>query len=284
MPVLRSRAATARAPHYSHALYALEMKTGIQLTLLGVAAFLVFLIVSAPAAVLTKSIEHYTPARFQNVSGTVWRGTAAHFQLAGMNTGPVTWTINPTALLRGVLSATLQVGTEEQASELRGSASLETGLSGTVSVKQANIHVDADWAFVQAAVPIAATGQLELAIEQLVLDPEKPLPKVHAELQWVNAGVSYPNVYDLGAYRLQLSHQPEDDPQNIIGIINDINSPLKINGTVELDAGYNYTLNVNVNTTPAAPADIQRVLPLLGNQKPDGSVDIRRQGNLNSLL
>lgn len=260
------------------------MKTGIQLTLLGLAAFLVFLVVSAPAAILTKTIERYTPARFQNVSGTLWRGTAGGFQLSGINAGPVTWTIKPASLLRGVLSTTLQVGTEAAASELRGSASLEAGLSGVIAVKQANINVAAEWAFVQAAVPIAATGQLELDIDQLVIDRQKPLPRINAELRWLNAGVSYPNVYDLGAYRLQLSHQPDDEPQNIIGIINDIDSPLKINGTVELDAGYNYTLNVNVNTTPAAPPDIQRVLPLLGNQKPDGSVDIRRQGNLNSLL
>lgn len=260
------------------------MKTGIKLTLLGLAAFLVFLAVSAPAAILTKAIEHYTPARFHNVSGTLWRGSADRLQLSGITVGPVTWTIEAPALLRGALSADLQVGTEAQASELTGSASLEAGLSGVVSVKQANIIVDADWAFVQAAVPIAATGRLELTIDQLVVDPQKPLPKIQAELQWLNAGVSYPNVYDLGAYRLQLAHQPEDEPTSIVGNINDIDSTLKINGRVELDARYNYTLNVNVNTTPAAPSDIQRVLPLLGDQKPDGSVDIQRQGNLNSLL
>ncbi|HEX7027296.1 MAG TPA: type II secretion system protein N [Gammaproteobacteria bacterium] len=260
------------------------MKTAIQLTLLGLAAFLVFLLISAPAAILTKAVEHYTPARFQNVSGTVWRGAADRFELPGASMGPVTWTIKPAAFLRGVLSATLQVGTEAQASELLGSASLEVGLSGVVTVTQAHANVDAAWAFMQAAVPIAATGELELAVEQLVLDPQKPLPKVHAELQWLNAGVNYPNVYDLGGYRLLLDHQPEDEPQTIVGAINDIDSPLKINGTVELDSGYNYTLNANVSTTPAASPDIQRVLPLLGNQKPDGSVDIRRQGNLKSLL
>lgn len=260
------------------------MKTGIQLTLLGLAAFLIFLAVSAPAAILTKTIEHYTAARFQNVTGTLWHGTAGRLQVSGINTGPVTWKIHPASLLRGVLSATLQVGTETPATELRGTAAIEAGISGVITVKQAHVGADAQWAFVRAAIPIAATGQLELDIDQLVVDNEKPLPKIQAELQWLNAGVSYPNVYDLGAYRLQLSHQPEDEPQIIIGTINDINSPLKINGTLQLDAGYNYALNVNVSTTPAAPQDLQRVLPLLGNQKPDGSVDIRRQGNINSLL
>lgn len=260
------------------------MKTGIQLTLLGLAAFLVFLVVSAPAAILTKSIEHYTPAYFQNVTGTLWNGRAGGLQISGINAGPVTWKIHPASLLRGVLSITLQLGRQTPATQLRGNADIEASLSGVVTVKQAHLGTDATWAFARAAIPIAATGQLALDIDRLVVDPQKPLPKIQADVQWLNAGVSYPSVYDLGAYRLQLAHQPEDEPQTIVGTIHDIDSPLKINGTVQLDTGYNYTLNVNVNTTPAAPADLQRVLPLLGNQKPDGSVDIWRRGNLNDLL
>lgn len=260
-------------------------KTSVQLTLLGLAAFVVFLAVSAPAAILTKTIAFYTPARFQNVSGTLWHGRAARLQVAGISVGPVVWRIKPSSLLRGALNTTLEVGTETPATEVRGTASIEAGfLSGVITVKQADVKADAEWAFVQAAIPVAAAGQLALNIDRLVVDTQKPLPRIQAELQWLNAGVSYPSVYDLGAYRLQLSHQPEDEPQTIIGTINDINSPLKINGIAQLSADYNYTLNVNVSTTPAAPQDLQRILPLLGNQKPDGSVDIRRQGNLNNLL
>lgn len=260
------------------------MKTGIQLTLLGLAAFLIFLVVSAPAAILTKTVEHYTPAHFQNVTGTLWNGGAGGLQISGINAGPVTWKIHPGSLLRGVLGVELQLGRQAPATPLRGNAAIEAGLFGGVTVKQAHLGADAAWAFAMAAIPIAATGQLALDIDRLVVDPQKPLPKIQAVVQWLNAGVSYPSVYDLGAYRLQLAHQPEDEPQTVVGTIRDIDSPLKINGTIQLDAGYNYTLNVNVSTTPAAPADLQRVLPLLGNRKPDGSVDIRRRGNLNDLL
>lgn len=260
------------------------MKTGIKLTLLGLAAFLIFLIVSAPAAVLTKTLEHYTPAYFQNVTGTLWSGRAGGLQISGINAGPVIWKIHPASLLRGVLSVTLQFGRQTPATQLRGNAAVEASLSGVVTVKQAHLDTEATWAFARAAIPIAATGQLALDIDRLVVDPQKPLPRIQAVVQWLNAGVSYPSVYNLGAYRLQLAHQPEDEPQTIVGTVHDVNSPLKINGTAQLDAGYNYTLNVNVGTTPAAPADLQRVLPLLGNQKPDGSVDIRRQGNLKDLL
>jgi hypothetical protein len=262
------------------------MKTGTQLTLLGVAAFIVFLIISAPAAILTSTIEQFSKVRFQSVSGTLWNGGARGIKAPSITTdiGPVRWNIKPLSLLLGRLSLDIELGSMSPLTHLRGNASISASLFGTVKIRDAAFSADADWVFTQAVLPIAGDGVVELNIEHLHTDRKQPLPEIKGALHWRNAAVNYPQFYSLGEYQVQLAHRPEDGAlDHIEGRISDINSPLKISGTLLLYTSYRYILDIDISTTPGAPGDIKRMLPLLGSPKPDGSINIRRQGLLQEL-
>ena len=256
------------------------------LILLGVAAFIIFLIVSAPAAIITSTVERYTPVRFHLVSGSVWHGAAASMRLPGISLGPISWRIRPLSLFRGALAANLDIdSTNSSASDIHGNAFVEASFFGNVGVEDAILSADAEWLFTQAAIPAAASGTFELQIEKLSMNLSDPLPQIKGVLKWKNAAVTYPEIHKLGEYQVVLDYDSSDEhPVEVIkGDIKDINSPLQIQGTALLYTSYRYILDVNVNATDDAPGDLKRVVPLLGTRNDDGAVNIRRQGLLKDL-
>ena len=256
------------------------------LILLGIAAFFIFLIISAPAAIITRTIENYTPARFQLVSGSVWNGSAGLMQLPGISVGPIQWKIKPLSLLRGALAMQLDIDNNNTGnSDIRGNAFVEVNAFGDVKLENANLSADAEWLFTQAAIPAAAAGRFQLQLERLSIGLKDRLPEVQGTFSWQNASVTYPQVYDLGEYQIALNYESSDEnPVELVkGDIKDINSPLQVYGTALLYTSYRYVLDINVNATDNAPADLKRVIPLLGTQNADGAVNIRRQGSLAEL-
>ncbi len=249
----------------------------IRLLLLGVAAFLLILVFTAPATLLTKQIEQYTEIRFESVKGSLWRGSAERVIMPQTSIGPLYWNIKPSRLLFGRLSADIELKSTEKPG-IQGTASIATTLLGKVFVHNAKFLADAEWVVIQLTLPIAAGGNMDLNINELIIERNR-LPRIDAELNWQQAMITYPEVIDLGAFQLTVVHQPSDNPERVLGVLKDINSPLTIDGDARLTADQKYTAELKVNTRPDAPQSLQNVLPLLpGIKNPDGSVTIRRSG------
>jgi general secretion pathway protein N len=259
------------------------MKLNIRLIALGLCAFVIFLIVSAPATLLTGILSSNAPVEFNDVSGTVWHGQAMQITAQNIVIGPVEWTVHPWYMLRGELAGKLVIHNSTSSDNVAGSMWLSFRIPGVLKIRDTNISADAEWAFMQAAVPIAARGRVLVHIEELQARKDT-LPKIVATLSWQNAGVSYPQDYSLGSYEIKVQHQPENDPEFIVADISDQNSPLHVNGQARLNAGGEYQLNIKLSADPDAPADITRVLPLLGTAQDDGSVNVQRRGQLNEFL
>lgn len=259
------------------------MKYGVTLALLGTGTFAAFFIATAPAKLLTGPVSESTPVQFEQVSGTVWRGRAQRVTLQGVAVGPVEWKVDPWRLLGGRLAVVTEIASDNAVADLEGVTEAALSPGGTLTVERADLRAGAEWAFALAALPIAPTGSLHLEIEHLELDAGS-LPRVGARLRWLEAGVTYPQPYDLGTYTLELHHQPADAPEFILGDISDQGSPLHVRGQLRVDAGGQYNLDLNVSTEDSAPDDLKRVLPLLGPAGADGSVNIRRTGSIKQYL
>lgn len=259
------------------------MKTNFKLILLGLAAFVFFLAATAPASLITSQIEKHSAVRFTAVSGSLWHGTAQQLITPEFSAGPLEWQLHALPLLLGKLSTTLNIGKNVNNAPIQGYAKASINLFSTVVVQQANLNVAAEEAVALAGLPIAATGMITLDIDELVVK-RKQAPRVKALLQWQNASVSSPQEYNLGAYTVTLNHTPSDKPEEVLGIIKDVDSPLTLDGEIRIQPSGRYKLNVNVNTDETAPDDIKRVLPFIGRQASDGSVTINRSGSINNLL
>jgi hypothetical protein len=259
------------------------VKYGLKLTLLGIGAFAAFFIATAPAQLVTGSLAGNTPLVFDEVGGTVWRGRAGRVSAQGVGLGPVDWRVHPLDLLFGRLTATVDIRSDNTPADLQGTTRLSAGLTGKLNVENADMRAGAEWAFALAAVPIAPSGHLTVQINHLTIERSR-LPRVQARVRWLDAGVTYPQAYDLGEYNVDLQHRPEDEPTHILAEIGDVDSPLHVDGQARLQADGRFQLNVRVSTEPDAPQDIQRLLPLLGPTQPDGSVRLRRSGSIAQYL
>ena len=258
------------------------MKNSLKLLCLGLLAFLIFLLITAPAPLLTKPLSKHSSVKFEQVAGSLWKGQAKQVHIEGIPIGAVAWDIHLTKLFAGQLAVTLLLGGTNN-SDLNGNIELSLRLPGELVIEQSHLQATAEWVVVQAELPIVPKGHVTLDIDQLYLQ-DKKLPKVNAKLRWLNAGVTYPNTYELGAYHVSLNHEPAEQPKKIVGKIHDIDSPLHVVGSLNIDNQGRYNLDVNVSAESYAPADISQVLPFLGRKNADGSVNIQRDGSIQAFF
>jgi general secretion pathway protein N len=260
------------------------MSNGAKLALLGVTAFIVFLITTLPASLLTHFIANTDSVHLERIQGTIWRGSVQQVHVQGTALGSVTWQVHPWSLFLGKLKLSLSVG--QPATDIQtpqGTALVSINVFRTIAVHTADLTATADWVFTQAAIPIAADGRFLLHIESAVFTQEQ-LPLLSAQLDWLDAQITYPQVHELGGYRFKLQHHPEVAPEHLAGTVQDMDGAFNIDGTVKIQQNGDYQLAISVSTEPTAPQDLKRVLPLLGDMQGDGSIWIERQGNLLSLL
>jgi general secretion pathway protein N len=254
------------------------MKKGLLLALLGGAAFVIFLVMTAPASLLAHAVRGALPVELEEVSGTLWHGSVQRIKAPeNLQLGPLGWRLHGWRLLLGEVSLSLEI--PEGAPNLSGKAEAAVTILKTVSLSNVDLHADAGWVFTQAALPIAASGDFHLQIQSAELRRGQ-LPLVHGELEWQNARIVYPQQHALGAYRVVMHPQPETAPEYLLGEISDINSPFKINGTVKIEHSGAYQFSAHLATAPDAPQIFRDTLRFFGEPAADGSVSIERSGNI----
>ncbi|MBN1378629.1 MAG: type II secretion system protein N [Gammaproteobacteria bacterium] len=259
------------------------MKMNPKLIALGVIAFFVFLIATAPASIITGMVSRQAAVEFEAISGTVWHGQADKVVARGIVIGPVEWNLHPWYLLRGELAATLIIHNSAVTDDVSGSLWLAAGLPGVLKIRDADVSIDASWASTRAAIPIAARGKMLIKIDRLQIRRDT-LPEISATVSWQNAGVSFPQNYGLGTYNIEIQHEPADKPERVVANISDQDSLLHITGQAQFNQSGQYELDIRLSADATAPADIARVLPLLGTPADDGSVHIQRNGLLSDFL
>ncbi|HEX5055543.1 MAG TPA: type II secretion system protein N [Gammaproteobacteria bacterium] len=254
------------------------MRKGLMLALLGGAAFIIFLVLTAPASLLAHAIRSALPVELEGVSGTLWHGAIQRVSAPeNLQLGPLSWRLHGWRLLRGEISLSLEIPAD--APNLSGKADAAVTILKTLYLSNVDLQADANWVFTQAALPIAAAGNFNLRIESAELRRGQ-LPLLHGQLEWQNARVVYPQQHALGAYRLIMHPQPETDPEYLLGEISDINSPFKINGTVKIEHSGAYQFSARLATAPDAPQIFRDTLLFLGEPAADGSVSLERSGNI----
>jgi hypothetical protein len=253
------------------------MKKGSMLALLGGVSFVVFLVATAPASLLAYALQRTTPVQLQGLSGSLWHGAAQQVVTPELKLGPLHWRLHGWYLLLGKVKLTLEIppGTPH----ISGKGEVAVSILQQLSLSNVAVEADAGWVFTQAALPLAAAGRLDLQIETAEFRREE-LPYLKAQLDWRQAQIVYPQVYQLGGYRVVLRPEPETNPEYLLGEVKDIDSPLKIDGTIKIDKSGDYKLSARLVTAPNAAEIFRSTLLFLGEPAADGSVTIERNGNI----
>lgn len=242
---------------------------------IGLGSFLLFLIISIPASVIT---DLATPAGTQitGVTGSAWRGEARNIDLPGFRLGRTSWNIRPAALLLGRLSATV----ETQWPDGRASGDLTAGLSGKVSLTDFNASGPVAPIAQQMNLPPSG-GQVLINIMDLQLVDRWP-HTVIGEVRVENVPLTLMGVGSgpVGSYQVSFSAEAVSEDGTVIGEMKDLDGPLIINGNVTLSPPNNYVVAGRITSRVDAPPDLAQGLALLGPAGSDGSREFSIAGSL----
>lgn len=233
--------------------------------LLFVIAFLVTLLVTAPASILGAVVESASKGKFvlANAAGTVWQGSAtpAIHQRSGdlLALEKLHWDIAFWPLFTGKMITRLQWDNVQQSKPMLVTVSFK-------QIELRNVVLP-----VQAAVlgeltpmlqPVQLSGRMQLNSELLTLT--KQGVNGVAVVEWLNAGSVMSAVNPLGSYRINLTGAGEKLDVTLI----------TTSGALLLDGKGTFTLNqgLNFQVTARASADSKGSLDeLLNNFGPESS-------------
>lgn len=244
-----------------------------RLILPAVVVFLVGLVARMPASVvLGWALPDQVATR--GIAGTVWNGSIAAVEVAGVSVGPIDWRWRPAALFGARIGADVEAG-------------LPGGFfSGRVAVGFGDIVLQ-DVRASAALAPLTrrssigrADGTARVAARAVTIAEGWPTAiegeVLLSDLRYAGAGNA-----PLGGYRLRFDGSTASDPAFPIAgqLGSDESGPFEVDGVLRLGPGRAYALNAAVSTRANAPAELEGALRLLPTG-PGGARQLQFEGAL----
>ncbi len=251
-----------------------------RLVLLGVACFLVALLVSFPAApVIDRIRPQLGPVALDGVSGPLWSGRVASARstddLLPLEFSNVTWRLAPAALPGG---GGARVGFEGYGGE--GAGLVRRTWGNDLVVEDFRMTARAKALEPLLPAPIAAfDGALEIDIARLEIVDEL-LRTFVGSIVWDDAVLERPIPARFG--RIEVSVAP-DGAERHAGTLEAAGGDVRASGTFTIAPNGDYTIDLLATPEASAPREIVDVLRRGG--RPEGAgYRLRQSGNVNRLM
>lgn len=239
------------------------------LAVLGVAAYLLFLVALVPARFVVARIALPAGLALDNVDGTVWSGHATASWSAGGATlvlDTVRWHWRPLALM----SARFAYDVEARAKGIDARARLARGVTSTV-VEDLDLRADAN--AIAAAIPLASAwqpaGRVAVTSPSLAWNGRDLLGQ--AQAQWSDAALAISAVRPLGTYVLRL--EGAGGPARIT--LATTQGALRLSGDGTLEGLQRVAFTGEARADGPQSSALTPVLDLFGPRRPDGSRPLR---------
>ncbi len=230
--------------------------------LLGVAAYLVFLVAALPASYITHwATSHLSGVQLDDVSGSVFSGRAEELRVGTRSLGAVEWHFDWLAPFTASVGYRFHLHDQDQ------------DLDGRVDKGFGSLHLRD----LKGRVPVASldtwlplpthslSGSLLIDLKQVQLKAGH-LQSATGDLELDDGIMSWPTAYTLGSFRLDLS--PASDG-GVDGQISDVASPLKLQAKLGLTPEGAYHLSGILAARDQGDAATRSLLGNLG--RPDST-------------
>lgn len=226
-------------------------------------AFLLLLLVTAPATLVTRTASAMVPGLgFSGVSGSLWRGEAALMRFGAVALPNAKWQLSPWQLLLGKAAVQIEFGEADRAGS-HGTGKLSASLTGVISAEELSVQLPAG--ALQPLIKMAGVqfvGALQLDLMQAIIADQK-IQQLQGRLIWTDAQVRTPLGQPmLGAYAVDLG---TDGEGGMIGDISDVGGVLGLTGRFQLNR---QRLELNASVRSDLPEELDRFFRVVG--RPDG--------------
>lgn len=250
------------------------MKGLVRHALVLVAAYLLFLVVQLPAAQLYAWLKPtgVFPLELYQLSGSAWRGRAGTAILHDVRLAPLTWSLQPLALLRGRIELALAADTDGG----RFETVVGRRLDGPLFAR--DVHAEfslAELARVTGYPGVGLAGRLSVDLDRLRIDGKR-LTAVTGTLSIADAGLGSPLEVTLGDFTMTL----ETAGDGIKGTLKDQGGPLQAEGLLMLQPDGRYTLTAVLIARDPQDGALRQALRFIGTPSPAGRISLKRSGRL----
>lgn len=230
---------------------------------LGIAAYLVFLAATVPAAFIARHLDIAT-VQVTHARGTLWSGSAgvnAALPAGALAVDEISWRFLPARLLTGRVAFAVRVRSPGE-----GTLEIARGFGGW---EARGLAWRGDASALAALSPLVATwqpqGRLAIAAPHLAWNGREA--RGSARIEWRDAAVALADVHPLGSYRIDVN--AAGGPAKIA--LATIDGVLEASGNGTLDAQGRFTFSGQARGTGPSAAALEPLLDLLGRQRPDGA-------------
>lgn len=240
------------------------------------AIYMVSLVLTAPASLITRLIPDNTGLQIGSISGTLWNGKLSHldyrnqFQLQRL-----TWKFDWLALL--TLKAKADVKFSNSRNVMTGAGSIAYGLSG-ISVSDTNIDFDATALLPYLQLPIAVTpsGKFSLIIENAT-QGSPYCAELNGYIVWHEAKVdTVMGNIDFATPSVDFSCSEG----GVVALLKQHSEQLTINANIQLMQGARYQLKGSIVAREALEPSILQVLSWIGPKNSAGEITLNFAGRL----
>ena len=238
-----------------------------------VVLFVVVVIVAAtfPARLVTSAVlPESSSVQLDDVSGSIWKGSAGRLLYKGVDQGRFSWQVQPASLLRRQIDVVLDL----QGTSMKGVARLVRE-ADRVHISDAHVTVPADRLEPLLDIPaLHLTGHVQLDLDEMELVNRVPTA-LKGSATWHEAGVTGE---DQASFGTLVANFGALSTGGFGGTVEDQGGPLELDGQFKTTLmGYEAEAILRArNDDP----QVTRALRHIGEIQPDGSVLYQVKGGL----
>lgn len=244
----------------------------------GVLALTLFLVINMPAALVINALKDKIPQiTIQNVSGTLWQGSAQQITVQSKHVFKnVDWSICVSHLL--MAEACVEFDATYNKNPLSGQLSAD--LNKNIQAKNIKTTMTAQALGQIITMPIGEIAG-DISVDLATLNWQQGgVPSANGIIKWDKASITIAETAQLGDITITLS-ESEDQPVN--AEISNKNGQLAIAGTASINTETDYKLDLTLTPNNKASSNLKSSLSLFAKPQSNGGFIVKNNGNLKQL-